>query len=108
MEAQGNADEGNEDEEDEDEGNADKGNEDEMYLFPDDESDYIEAELDEDSVSTEEPPPKRNFISIQRKIEIAEAAVRGKPSLDLPSVVWHGKTTCRATKFDAISNHCQN
>ena len=90
MEAQGNADEGNEDEEDEDEGNADKGNEDEMYLFPDDESDYIEAELDEDSVSTEEPPPKRNFISIQRKIEIAEAAVRGKtiPGFTLRGLAW--------------------
>ena len=71
MEAQGNADEGNKNEENEDKGNA-------MYLFSDDDSGYIEAELDEDSVSTEEPPPKRNFISIQRKIEIAEAAVRGK------------------------------
>ena len=59
MEAEGNADEGIEAG-----GNADEGNEDEMYLFSDDESENIEAELDEDSVSTEEPPPKRNFISI--------------------------------------------
>ena len=96
MEAEGNADEGIEAG-----GNADEGNEDEMYLF-------FEAELDEDSVSTEEPPPKCNFISIRRKIEIAEAAVRGKPSMDLPSVVLHGKTTYREIKFDVISNHCQN
>ena len=59
MEAEGNADEGIEAR-----GNADEGNEDEMYLFSDDESKNIEAELDEDSISTEEPPPKRNFISI--------------------------------------------
>ena len=59
MEAEGNADEGIEAG-----GIADKGNEDEMYLFSDDESENIEAELDEDSVSTDEPPPKRNFISI--------------------------------------------
>ena len=73
MEAEGNADEGIEAG-----GNADEGNEDEMYLFLDDESENIEAELNKDSVSTEEPPPKRNFISIWQKIEIAEAAVRGK------------------------------
>ena len=73
MEAEGNGDEGIEAR-----GNADEGNEDKMYLFSDDESENIEAELDEDSVSTEEPPPKRNFISIRQKIEIAEAAVRGE------------------------------
>ena len=64
------------------EGNSfDEDNDDAMYLFADDESEYVEAELDEDSESTEEteePPPKRNFISIRRKIEIAEAAVRGR------------------------------
>ena len=64
------------------EGNSfDEDNDDAMYLFADDESEYVEAELDEDSKSTEEteePPPKRNFISIRRKIEIAEAAVRGR------------------------------
>ena len=59
MEAEGNADEVIEAR-----GNADEGNEDEMYLFSDDESENIEAELDEDSVSTEEPPPKRKFVSI--------------------------------------------
>ena len=60
MEAEGIADEGIEAG-----GNADEGNEDEMYLFLDDESENIEAELNKDSVSTEEPPPpKRNFISI--------------------------------------------
>ena len=59
MEAEGNADEGIEAR-----GNADEGNEDEMYLFSDDESENIEAELDKDSVSTKEPPPKCNFISI--------------------------------------------
>ena len=47
-------------------------------MFSDDKSENIEAELDEDSVSTDEPRPKCNFISIRRKIEIAEAAVRGK------------------------------
>ena len=57
-----------------------EGNEDEMYLFSDDESDCIETELDEDTVSTKEHHRKRNFISIQWKIEIAEAAVRGKNS----------------------------
>ena len=73
MEAEATADEGIEAG-----GNSDEGNDDEMYLFSDDDSEDIEAELDEDSVSTEDPPPKRNFISIRRKIEIAEAAVRGK------------------------------
>ena len=73
MEGEGTADEGIEAG-----GNADEGNDDEMYLFSDDDSEDIEAELDEASVSTEDPPPKRNFISIRRKIEIAEAAVRGK------------------------------
>ena len=82
MEAEGNADEGIEAG-----GIADEGNEDEMYLFSDDESENIEAELDEDSVSTDEPPPKRNFISIQRKIEIAEAAVRGKT---IPGFILRG------------------
>ena len=57
-----------------------EGNEDEMYLFSDDESDYIEAELDEDTVLTQEHHCKCNFISIRRKIEIAEAAVRGENS----------------------------
>ena len=85
MEAEGNADEGIEAG-----GIADQGNEDEMYLFLDDESENIEAELDEDSVSTEEPPPKCNFISIRRKIEIAEAAVRGKtiPGFTLRGLAW--------------------
>ena len=40
------------------------GNEDEMYLFSDDESDCIEAELDEDTVLTKEQQCKQNFISI--------------------------------------------
>ena len=56
MEAEGTADEGIEAG-----GNADKGNDDEMYLFSDDDSEDIEAELDEDSVSTEDPLP--NAIS---------------------------------------------
>ena len=85
-----------------------EGNDDEMYLFSDDESDCIETELDEDTVSTKEHHRKRNFISIRSKIEIAEAAVRGKTALGLPFMVWHGKTTYRAIKFDVISNHCQN
>ena len=50
----------------------------EMYLFSDDESDHIETELDDDTVSTQEHHHTRNFISIQQKIEITEAAVRGK------------------------------
>ena len=55
-------------------------NNDEMYLFLDDESDDIETELDDDTVSTQEHHRTRNFISIRWKIEIAEAAVRGKHS----------------------------
>ena len=85
-----------------------EGNDNEMYLLLDDESDYIKTELDNDTVSNQEHHRKRNFISIRQKIEIAEAAVRGKTALCLPFVVWHGKTTYRAIKFDVISNHCQN
>ena len=67
-----------------------EGNEDEMYLFSDDESDCIEAELDKDTVLTKEHHRKRNFISIQWKIEIAEAAVRGKnsPGFTLHGLAW--------------------
>ena len=85
-----------------------EGNDDEMYLFSDDESDYIETELDNDTVSTQEHNPKQNFISIRWKIEIAEAAVRGEssPGFTLRGLAW--KTTHRAIKFDVISNHCQN
>ena len=77
-------------EEQEPEGNEDEGNEDKMYLFLDDASDYIEDELDEDSVSTEEPQHKCNFISIRQKIEIAEAAVRGEtsPGFTLRGLAW--------------------
>ena len=57
-----------------------EGNDDEMYLFSDDESEYIETELDDNTVSTQDHHHKRNFISIRRKIEIAEASVRGKNS----------------------------
>ena len=39
-------------------------NDDKMYLFSDDESDYIETELDDDTVSTQEHHRTRNFISI--------------------------------------------
>ena len=85
-----------------------EGNDDEMYLFSDDESDYIETELDDNTVSTQEYHHKRNFISTRWKIEIAEASVRGETALGLPFVDWHGKTTYRAIKFDVISNHCQN
>ena len=59
-----------------------------MYLFLDDESDCIEAELDKDTVSTKEHHRKQNFISIRWKIEIAEAAVRGKPPWVYP--LWSG------------------
>ena len=55
-----------------------EGNEGQMYLFLDDESDYIEDESEEDTVQTEQQHSKQNFISIQQKIEIAEAAIRGK------------------------------
>ena len=41
-----------------------EGNDNEMYLFLDDESDYIKTELDDDTVSTQEHHLKRNFISI--------------------------------------------
>ena len=41
-----------------------EGNDNKMYLFSDDESDYIKAELDDDTVSTQEHHRKRNFISI--------------------------------------------
>ena len=40
-------------------------NDDEMYLFSDDESDYIKTELDDDTVSTQEHHRTRNFISIR-------------------------------------------
>ena len=46
-----------------------------MYLFSDDESNEIEDESEEDTVQTEQHHSKRNFISIQQKIEIAEAAI---------------------------------
>ena len=39
-------------------------NNDEMYLFPDDEFDDIETELDDDTVSTQEHHRTRNFICI--------------------------------------------
>ena len=67
-----------------------EGNEDEIYLFSDDESDCIEAELDKDTVLTKEPRHKRNFISIRWKIEIAEAAVRGEnsPGFTLCGLAW--------------------
>ena len=55
-------------------------NGDEKYLFSDDESDYIKTELNDDTVSTQEHHRTRNFISIRQKIEIAEAAMRGKNS----------------------------
>ena len=58
-----------------------------MYLLSDDESEYIETELDNDTVSTQEHHHKLNFISIRWKIEIAEAAVRGKTALGLPFMV---------------------
>ena len=58
-----------------------------MYLFLDDESDYIETELDDDTVSTQEHHCKRNFITIRWKIDIAEAAVRGGNS---PGFTLHG------------------
>ena len=64
-----------------------EGNDDKMYLFSDDESDYIETELDDNTVSTREHHPKQKFISIQQKIEIAEAAVRGENS---PGFTFHG------------------
>ena len=35
-----------------------------MYLFLDDESDYIEYESEEDTVQTEQHHSKQNFISI--------------------------------------------
>ena len=65
-------------------------NGDEMYLFSDDESDYIETELDDNTVSTQEHHRTRNFISIRWKIEIAEAAVRGKnsPGFTLHGLAW--------------------
>ena len=103
MEAEGNADEGIEAG-----GNADEGNEDKMYLFSDDESENIEAELDEDSVSTEEPLPNAISFPSNRKLKLLRLLLGGKPSLDLPSVVLHGKTTYREIKFNVISNHCQN
>ena len=56
MEGEGTADEGVEAGH-----NADEGNDDEMYLFSDDDSEDIEAELDKDSISTEDPLP--NAIS---------------------------------------------
>ena len=67
-----------------------EGNDDEMYLFSDDESDYIETELDDGTVSTQEHHHKQNFISIRRKIEIAEAAVRGEnsPGFTLRGLAW--------------------
>ena len=64
-----------------------EGNEAQMYLFLDDESDYIEDESGEDTVQTEQHHSKRNFISIQWKIEIAEAAIRGK---NHPGFTLHG------------------
>ena len=65
-------------------------NDNEMYLFLDDESDYIETELDDNTVSTQEHHRTRNFISIRQKIEIAEAAVRGKhsPGFTLRGLAW--------------------
>ena len=65
-------------------------NNDEMYLFLDDESDHNETELDDDTVSTQEHHRTRNFISIRRKIEIAEASVRGKhsPGFTLRGLAW--------------------
>ena len=71
--------------EQQDEAQDSEGNDAEMYLFSDDESDYIETELDDDTVSTQEHHRKQYFISIRRKIEIAEAAVRGenKPGFTL-------------------------
>ena len=67
-----------------------EGNEEQMYLFSYDESDYIEAESEEDRVQTEEHHSKQNFISIRQKIEIAEAAVRGKnnPGFKLCGLAW--------------------
>ena len=61
-----------------------------MHLFLDDESDCIKAELDKDTVLTKEHHHKRNFISIRWKIEIAEAAVRGKnsPGFTLRGLAW--------------------
>ena len=55
-----------------------EGNEGQMYLFSDDESDYIENESKKDTVKTEQNHSKQNFISIWCKIEIAEAAIWGK------------------------------
>ena len=85
-----------------------EGNEGQMYLFSDDESDNIEDESKEDTVKTEQNHSKQIFISIWCMIEIAEAAIWGRTALALPSVVWHGKATCRAIKLNVISNHCQN
>ena len=67
-----------------------EGNEEQMYLFSDDESNYIEDESKEDTVQTEELHSKQNFISIQSKIEIEEAAIRGKnyPGFTLHGLAW--------------------
>ena len=43
-----------------------------------------------------------------RRLKLQRLLLGGRTTLALPSMVWHGKTTCRAIKFDIISNHCQN
>ena len=67
-----------------------EGNEGQMYLFSDDESDYIEDESKEDTVKTEQNHSKQNFISIWCETEIAEAAIWGKncPGFTLHGLAW--------------------
>ena len=59
-------------------------------MFSDDKSDYIEDESDKDAVQTEQHHSKQNFISIWWKIEISEAAIRGKnsPGFTLHGLAW--------------------
>ena len=57
-----------------------EGNEGQMYLFSDDESDYIEDESDEDTVQTEQHHSKQNFISIQQRLLLGERTALALPS----------------------------
>ena len=79
-----------------------------MYLFSDDELDDIEDESEEDTVQTEQHHSKQISSPSNGRLKLQRLLLGERTALALPSMVWHGKTTCRANKFDVISNHCQN
>ena len=85
-----------------------EGNAGQMYLFLDDESDYIEDESEEDTVQTEQRTANEISSPSDRRLKLQRLLLGERSTLALPSVVLLGKTTCRLIKFDVISYHCQN